>query len=92
MSSPPPSAYVVYRSLVNLLRELEARDPESALSCQRVYAERPPSFVIYPAEDVKEELSEVLTALLERPVSPDMPRWRLDAEEARKIADLAEDA
>jgi hypothetical protein len=54
-------------------------------------AEWPPSFVIYAAEDVKEELSEVLTALLERSVSPDMPRWRVNAEEARKIAGLSVD-
>jgi hypothetical protein len=90
-STSLPTAYHVYRGLVALLRELEAPDPESALSCLRAYVEWPPTFVIFPADDVKEDLSEVLTALLERPVSPDMPRWRLDAKEARKIADLFED-
>ena len=71
--------------------ELEAPDPEAALSCLRACAEWPPNYVIYPADDVKQHLSEVLTELLERSVPPDIPRWRIDAGEARKIAGLSID-
>ena len=55
------------------------------------HAEWPPTYVIYPADDVKQDLSEVLTELLERSVPPDLPRWRIDAGEARKIAGLSID-
>jgi hypothetical protein len=92
MALPILTAHHLFLGLVRLLRQLGTPEPELALSCSRAYGEWPPTFVVYPAEDVRDALCAVLATVLERPVSNDTPRWRFDAGEARRIADFSSDS
>jgi hypothetical protein len=89
VAQPVLTAHHLFLGLVGLLRRLGTPEPETALSCSRAYGEWPPTFVVYPAEDVRDELCAVLATVLERPVSNDTPRWRFDAGEARRIAEFS---
>ena len=54
----------------------------------RVIGEWPPSYVVFPADDAREHLAEVLAPLLERPFPTVLPRWRMTAKEARKLVEF----
>jgi hypothetical protein len=71
---------------------MEARDPESAIQCVRLIGEWPPAYIVFPADDVKESLSEALTMALTRSFPTDMPRWRIAAKEARELVELCTQA
>jgi hypothetical protein len=88
MSLPPPTAHCLYLAFVHLLRDLDARDPESGVQCMRVIGEWPASYVVFPAEDTREPLADVLATLLDRPFPTVLPRWRMSAKEARDLVEL----
>src|SRR5512145_192206 len=88
MSLPPPTAHRLYLAFVSLLQGLDVRDPETGVECLRVLGEWPPCYMVFPADDARESLAEVLAPLLERPFPTVLPRWRMTAKEARKLVEL----
>lgn len=85
MSLTPPTAHCLYLAFVQLLRDLDARDPECGVQCVRVMGEWPAAYVVFPAEDAREPLADVLATLLDRPFPTVLPRWRISADEAREL-------
>jgi hypothetical protein len=71
-----------------LLRDLDVRDPETGVECIRVLGEWPACYIVFPAEDARELLAEVLAPLLKRPFPTVLPRWRMTAKEARKLVEF----
>ena len=83
----PPTPHQLHVALTGLLRDMNVRDPDTALECTRVLGEWPPSYIVYPADDAREGVASVLSAALERPFSADSARWRIEANEARALID-----
>ena len=88
MSLPPPTAHRLYLALVRLLRDLDVRDPESGVECMRVIGEWPAIYMVFPADDAREHLADVLAPLLDRPFPTVLLRWRMTAKDARKLVEF----
>ena len=82
---PPPTPYQLHLALADVLRRWNVDEPESALECSRVLAEWPPSYIVYPADDVRDPLAAFLARQLDRPFPTTTARWRIEASEAHAL-------